>query len=172
MIALYGVACFIFQSLTFLLSSEDIIQHLFLPTGRRSEGDANGRTQGWIRSWFTHSSFSLKALPRGVVWIEKECMEGTFRIERAKPSKRGTLLAGGRNGKENIHPLTRQLPSGRTQLLAPPPQEAPPPYQLSCAPWWMRRLKVLHPSTSSRIFLRLIILVACCRRWRMGGMMG
>lgn len=35
----------------------------------------------------------------------------------------------------------------------------------------MRRLKVLHPSTSSRIFLRLIILVDCCRRWRMGGMM-
>lgn len=30
---------------------------------------------------------------------------------------------------------------------------------------------MLHPSTSSRIFLRLIILVACCRRWRMGGIM-
>ena len=52
-----------------------------------------------------------------------------------------------------------------------PLTKTPPPYQLSCAPWWMRRLKVLHPSTSSRIFLRLI-LVACCRRWRMGGMMG
>lgn len=126
MIALYGVACFIFQSLTFLLSSEDIIQHLFLPTGRRSEGDANGRTQGWIRSWFTHSSFSLKALPREVVWIERECMEGTFRIERAKPSKRGTLLADGRNGKENTHPLTRQLPSGRTHFW-PHPLKRPHP---------------------------------------------
>lgn len=52
-----------------------------------------------------------------------------------------------------------------------PLTEAPTPYQLSCAPWWMRRLKVLHPSTSNRIFLRLIILVACCRCWRMGGMM-
>lgn len=31
---------------------------------------------------------------------------------------------------------------------------------------------MLHPSTSSRIFLRLIILEACCRCWRMGGMMG
>lgn len=53
-----------------------------------------------------------------------------------------------------------------------PHTEALPPYQLSCAPWWMRRLTVLHPSTSSRIFLRLIILVACCTCWRMGGMMG
>lgn len=55
---------------------------------------------------------------------------------------------------------------------AHPLAKAPTPYQLSCAPWWMKRLRVLHPSTSSRIFLRLIILVACCRRWRMSGMMG
>lgn len=31
---------------------------------------------------------------------------------------------------------------------------------------------MLHPSTSSRIFLRLIIFGACCRRWRMVGMTG
>lgn len=43
-------------------------------------------------------------------------------------------------------------------------------YQLSCDPWWMRRLTVLHPSTNSRIFLRLIILVDCCRRWRIAAM--
>lgn len=30
---------------------------------------------------------------------------------------------------------------------------------------------VLHPSTSRRNFLRLIIVVDCCRHWRMGGML-
>lgn len=30
---------------------------------------------------------------------------------------------------------------------------------------------VLHPSTSRRNFLRLIIVVDCCRHWKMGGML-
>ena len=103
-------------------------------------------------------------------------MESALRTqERAKPRRGWTLLSGLRNEKEG----GGELPSAnqaaelwRKAIPGPRPlTETPPPYQLSCAPWWMRRLKVLHPSTSSRIFLRLI-LVACCRRWRMGGMMG
>lgn len=55
-------------------------------------------------------------------------------------------------------------------LWGHPPSLRATTYQLSCDPWWMRRLTVLHPSTNSRIFLRLIILVDCCKRWRIGGM--
>lgn len=31
---------------------------------------------------------------------------------------------------------------------------------------------VLHPNTNSRIFQRLIVLVACCRRLRLGRILG
>ena len=103
-------------------------------------------------------------------------MESALRTqERAKPSRRWTLLSDLRNEQGGGGELPFANPAAELWRKATPGHrpltKTPPPYQLSCAPWWMRRLKVLHPSTSSRIFLRLI-LVACCRRWRMGGMMG